>query len=139
MAVLRPAAPDIVVQSSGTPASVVTPPLTFTGPTLPRFAMHALAWQVVLAPQTLPQLPQLELSLVVSMQAVTPASFGHAVRPMPHVVPHVPLLHDSPEAHALPHPPQFDGSTLVSTHELPHCVVPPPHDEAHAPCEQTCP
>jgi len=39
----------------------------------------------------------------------------------------------------MPHPPQFDGSTLVSTQELPHRFVPPAHTTAHAPREQTSP
>jgi hypothetical protein len=85
---LRPDAPEAVVHVMATPASSSTLPLKLTGPTLPRFATHTLAWHVVFGLHALPQLPQLELSLVVSIHAVTPASFGHEVRPMPHCVPH---------------------------------------------------
>jgi hypothetical protein len=30
-----------------------------------------------------------------------------------------------PPEHAVPHPPQFDGSFVVSTQAVPHLVVPP--------------
>jgi hypothetical protein len=94
---------------------------------------------VVFTPHVLPQLPQFELSLVVSMHAVTPASVGQLVRPVPHAVPHMPIEQACPAPHALPQPPQFAGSTWVSTQLMPHWVVPPPHAAAHEPAEQTCP
>jgi hypothetical protein len=47
------------------------------------------------------------------------------------------MLHVWPDVQVLPQPPQLAGSTLVSTQELPHIVVPPPQDAAQVPCEQT--
>src|SRR5580692_7138374 len=49
------------------------------------------------------------------------------------------MVHVCPVAHTLPQAPQLFGSLCVSAQEVPHNVVPPPHDVAHVPCEQTVP
>jgi hypothetical protein len=49
------------------------------------------------------------------------------------------LVQTSPDPHVLPHAPQFFESTLVSAHDDPHSVVPPPQLVPHLPCEHTSP
>jgi hypothetical protein len=51
----------------------------------------------------------------------------------------MPTEHTSPVAHALSHAPQLLESTDVSTHFVPHFVVPPAQTRAHAPFTQTSP
>jgi serine/threonine-protein kinase len=59
-------------------------------------------------------------------------------RPEPHVAAwHWPPVHVCPVEHVLLHVPQFCGSFIASTHDCPHCMVPPPHACAQAPFEQT--
>jgi hypothetical protein len=111
-------------------------PLTFTGPTFTRFAVHVEFWHVWLGEHTLPHDPQFAESLVVSTH-VAPASPVQSISLPGHAVTHMLLAHVCPAAHLLPHMPQLFGSTFVSKQELPHIVVPPPHVSAHVPCEQT--
>jgi hypothetical protein len=61
------------------------------------------------------------------------------MRPAAQVSAHAPCEQTSPALHFVPHAPQFDGSTFVSTHVAPHFVVPPTHSSAHSPFAQTCP
>jgi hypothetical protein len=68
---------------------------------------------------------------------IVPPSVVHCDSPTPHVVTHMPLTHDFPVMHAFPHAPQLTLFALVSTHKLPHLVVPPLQSAEHLPCEQT--
>jgi hypothetical protein len=51
----------------------------------------------------------------------------------------VPPEQTCPVEHAWPHPPQFEGSTDVSTHAPPHVAIIPEHATVHAPCTQAWP
>ncbi len=46
---------------------------------------------------------------------------------------HVPALQYAPVVHFTPHAPQLLGSYFVSTHAVPHFVVPPAHTSVHVP------
>jgi hypothetical protein len=50
-----------------------------------------------------------------------------------------PLEHSSPAEQALPHDPQFCGSTPVSAHLPPHAWLPPVQAALHCPAEQNSP
>jgi len=75
--------------------------------TLQLAATHAPFWQICPVPQAMPQAPQFEGLLLVSvqppLQIVCPG--GH---------PQVPFWQVTPGAQALPQAPQFLGSLLVS-------------------------
>jgi hypothetical protein len=60
----------------------------------------------------------------------------HIVCPKLHA--HVPPTHDCPRVHALPHIPQWNGSTFVNTHAPSHIMNPAPHEPVHPPSAQTC-
>lgn len=66
----------------------------------------------------------------------TPAQ---STAPPPQDKEHTPLEQSWPAGQALPHAPQFAGSTFVSTHALPHAVVPPEQLPPHTAFEHTCP
>jgi hypothetical protein len=83
-----------------------------------------------------PQSPQFSLSLAVVAQ-YTASSATQNFCLGAQVVEHAPALQTSPAPHVLPHAPQFARSTASSTHDEPHCTVPPPQLVAQAPCEQT--
>jgi hypothetical protein len=87
----------------------------------------------------LPHDPQFLLSVCVLVQYGEPPSSAQSVEPWPHAELQVPLLQTFPPVHFVSQPPQLFGSFFVSTHALPHFVVPPPQSAAHAPCEQTSP
>src|SRR5262245_7018890 len=86
--------------------------------------------------QTLPQLPQLEMSVPVAMH--WPAQ---SLNPVSHAMPHTPFAHVAWPfwgwAQAVPHPLRFAGSVLVSTQAVPHWVVPTGQLTSHLPAEQT--
>ena len=84
---------------------------------------HAPDWHVLPAPQTTPQAPQFELSLLVSTHALP-----HWVAPPAQT--QLPLVHVLPAPQTTPQAPQFELSLLVSTHALPHDVVPLAHAQA---------
>jgi hypothetical protein len=77
-------------------------------------AVHLLEMQVWLLVHVLPQLPQLELSLVVSTQ--------EAEQSVPLLQTQTLAVHDAPDGHALPQLPQLRSSPVVSMHWLPHVV-----------------
>jgi hypothetical protein len=72
---------------------------------------QALCSQVSGEGQTIPHLPQLLESLVTSTQSCPQATSGEVQFAW-----HVPALHTSPLAQALPQPPQLAPSCVVSTH-----------------------
>jgi hypothetical protein len=95
--------------------------------------MHVPPLQNGVVPlQTWPQVPQLFLSLDVSMHDVP-----HAVRPAPQLVPHDPPLHTVPVAQVRPQNPQLLPSLLRSSQTPLQLVSPAKH--AHVPPEQYCP
>jgi hypothetical protein len=56
------------------------------------------------------------------------------VSPLPHTSVHTPATQLFPlVVQSVPHPPQFFGSFLVSTHDDPHNVDPPSHTTLHVP------
>ena len=97
--------------------------------------------------------PQLRLSLSVLAQKgcpPLPASAGeaspapaspeappHWVKPRPQDTWHMLPEQTDPVPHRWVQPPQFAPSMVVSTQLVPHFVVPPPHERAHWPAEQT--
>jgi hypothetical protein len=95
---------------------------------------HTLATHIFLAPQAMPQPPQLALSFVVSMhmpeQRVKPAS--HAV-PQPLLV-QVAVPWPVP-GHFLPHAPQLLMSLVVSKHALPQRIRGRVHWKLHVPLQ----
>ena len=122
-----------VLAQYGEPASgthSVVPP--------PQFVPHMLLEQTWPIGQTLPQVPQFSLSVSVVAQ-YGPASPTQSDWPIPHDDVQLPLTQTEPSAHVTPHLPQLFGSTFVSKHELPHCVVPGPQLVAQLPAEQTKP
>ena len=82
--------------------------------------------------QTVPQLPQLLESTVVSTQ--TPL---HSVMPAAH--PHTPPEHAWPAAQVFAHAPQLAGSLARLTQLFPQGVVPGAQDSPQTPAEQNCP
>jgi hypothetical protein len=78
--------------------------------------------------QAVPQLPQFALSLLVSTHAPV-----QLVRPVAHVVAHVPPLQTCPAAHAFPQPPQFAGSLAGSLHLPEQSSVPVGHAQPDDP------
>lgn len=62
----------------------------------------------------------------VPLQSVLPDGHVHAL-----------LVQLVPPVQTFPHAPQFASSLVVSMQELPHCVSPEPHCEAHLPAEHT--
>jgi hypothetical protein len=60
------------------------------------------------APQTLPQAPQFDASVLSSTQTLEQTAPSHA--------PHFPATHDSLAAQTLPQPPQLNGSDWTSAH-----------------------
>jgi hypothetical protein len=114
----------------------------------PSFEAHVPPTHAAVAGQTLPQVPQLLLSVVVlaqplvqhvcpAEQAGPPLQSTGAVQTLATQV--------SPEAHALPHAPQLLGSLVVSLHPVEqHCSAPvqagpPLQVVAHMPPLQTSP
>lgn len=78
---------------------------------------QAPAVQVSPAEHSLPQPPQLALSVLVLVHVVP-----HTVRPVAHV--HTPLTQVSAPVHAFPHVPQFALSVAVLVHPALHDVSP---------------
>lgn len=64
------------------------------------------------ASQTVPHAPQLSLSEVVTAQYAVPASGWQSVEPV-HAVPHAPVEQTSPLGQTFPHEPQFALSVCV--------------------------
>jgi hypothetical protein len=62
-----------------------------------------------------------------------------SVEPPPHCDPHLPIEQNMPIGHAVPHVPQFIGSTFRSVHESPQRIVVPAHVLEHLPIEHTSP
>ena len=50
---------------------------------------------------------------------------------------HAPPVQLAPDGHCVPQPPQLNGSLAVVTQASVQSVRPAPHDDAHAPPEQT--
>jgi hypothetical protein len=100
-------------------------------PHVPVVTAHEPFTQAPPAPQPVPQLPQLFGS--VDVFAHVPAQFDC---PAGQDTTHWPPLHCSPDAHALPHVPQFASSDCSSTHALPQAVALAPHTGTHVPPEQ---
>jgi hypothetical protein len=90
------------------------------------------AWHVVPPLHTVPQTPQLALSVCRSTQD-TP----HAASPAPHVSWHMPATHCWLPAHCTPQPPQLFGSVCVFAHPAPHADS--PAGQLQAPAEQLSP
>jgi hypothetical protein len=63
--------------------------------------------------QTVPIVPQLRGSEVVSMQMKLPVRAGSGARVTPVGHPHAPAEHAPPRPQRMPHPPQLFGSALV--------------------------
>src|SRR6185312_4722125 len=92
---------------------------------LPNPALQAMTPHMPLAhPETafarlhlVPQPPQLFGSVRTLTQ--DPLQF---VSPVWQLTVHLPLEHTSPEGQTLPHEPQFEGSTRVAVHVVPHRV-----------------
>jgi hypothetical protein len=74
--------------------------------------------------------------VVVSVQNILLVAVSvQAENGAPHVAAHAPAVHAAPLSHALPQPPQFAVSVIVSTHVPLHSIPPVPAHE-HVPCEQ---
>ena len=61
---------------------------------------------------------------------------SHRTSPPVHPAPQVPPEHTSVASHVMSHPPQFAGSTSVSTQPPLHSVVPPMHTMPQVPSTQ---
>jgi hypothetical protein len=93
---------------------------------------HAPFWQAWFCPQTLPQAPQLLVSvcrllqLLVAAQKLVPAAHvKHAVVvTVPPFLPGVVVVTHGPWVQTVPHAPQLFGSLVVSTHLPLQSVVP---------------
>jgi hypothetical protein len=87
-------------------------PLQFAWP----LGQHALLSHTWPAAHAFPQAPQLDVSLVVSVQALpqqeSPAAQHTPLHVMPAHPPHTPLLHVWPVRHAFPQVPQLLGSVF---------------------------
>jgi hypothetical protein len=83
---------------------------------------HMPIAQVVPRAQTVPQAPQLAVSLVVSTHAPL-----HVVRPIVQVIVHTPDEHTWPMAQAVPQAPQWAGLDCRSTHASPQRTSVPMH------------
>ena len=85
--------------------------------------------------QTLPQVPQLVVSLVVSvhvpLQTMKPAGQPTAAQ--------TPALQRWPAGHALPHDPQWALLFMTSAQALPHIICVAGHISVHAPLAQSWP
>lgn len=80
----------------------------------------------------MPQPPQFDLFVAVSTQLPLQTL-------PPHEALHMPTEQYWLAGQAAPQAPQLAGSTFVSTHVVPHCVVPLPHATVHTLFEQTWP
>lgn len=87
------------------------------------------------APQTLPQVPQLVSSALVSVQVPGDVAVAPQIVALPVGQAQVPLLHAAPAAQALPHSPQFAVSEARSTQLVPQVTLPVGH--AQTPDVQT--
>ena len=94
--------------------------------------LHAEPVQTCPVGHTWPHVPQLSLSVAVSVQ-VEPHKVVEPVQMQ------LPPLHDVPPVHGLPQPPQFFGSLSMSTHDPLQLILVPEHVAPHADDSHTSP
>src|ERR1041385_7877743 len=101
------------------------------------FGQHTPRSQLLPAPQATPQLLTFVEQWLLSLSGFTHTPL-HSVWPGGQLSWHTPATHSSPGLQTVEQLPQWFWSVCVSTHEPPHDIVPPGHDdEVHTPALHT--